>query len=130
MSAASGVTKTLEIFTKSFNRGDFNAMESLFASTGDVLGIGSDPTEWWSGRKQLMSVIEVQLKELAGATFEIEDTVSSDRWVAAKCAIAMPDGNKVPARLTVVTTSDGKIEHFHLSVGVANEDLLGHRLTT
>ena len=44
MSAASGVTKTLEAFTKSFNSGDFTAMESLFASTGDVLGIGTDPT--------------------------------------------------------------------------------------
>jgi hypothetical protein len=42
----------------------------------------------------------------------------------------MPDGTRAPARLTIVCTEDGKIEHFHFSVGVPNEETIGQELTT
>ena len=130
MTAGPGAMKTLEAFTEAFNTGDFKVMETLFARTGNILGIGTDPNEWWSSRELLMSVIAVQLEELAGTTLQLGETVGSDRWVAVKCAIAMPDGNEVPARLTLVSADDGRIEHFHLSVGVPNEELFSQALTT
>ena len=130
MPAAPEVIKALEAFVDAFNAGDSKAMGGVFASTRDVQGIGSDPGEWWAGRDRLLSVIETQLREMAGARFEFGETAGSDRWVAAKCAITMPDGTAVAGRVTVVCTADGHIEHFHFSVGVANEDLIGQALTT
>ena len=130
MPVTSGVKGTVSEFTDAFNRSDAEAMVGLFAATDDVLGIGTDPTEWWHGPAALLPVLRAQLQEMADATFEVGETVGAANWLAAQCSISTPGAPAIPARLTMVCTSDGRIEHFHLSVGVANEDLLGQTLTT
>ncbi len=130
MGVAPEVDKTLGDFVSEFNSGDSTAIAALFASTDDVLGIGTDPKEWWRGRATLMRVLEAQMKEMSGARLDISEKAGAGSWVAAQCSIGMPGGPATPARLTIVCTGDGLIEHFHLSVGAANEDVIGQTLTT
>ena len=37
---------------------------------------------------------------------------------------------RVSGRLTVALSPDGKVEHFHFSIGTANEEAIGQELTT
>jgi hypothetical protein len=130
MAVGAETEHALEPFVSAFNSGDAGAMAALFAASGDVLGIGTDPKEWWLGRDSLMPVLEAQLRELGGAQFRVEETAGSDRWLACKCSIDLPGAPAFPARLTMVYSADHLIEHFHLSIGVANEEALGQTLTT
>ena len=129
MAVGAETKHALEAFVSAFNSGDAVAMAALFAASGDVLGIGTDPKEWWLGRDTLMPVLEAQLRELGGAQFHVEETAGSDRWLACKCSIGLPGGPVLPARLTVAYSEDHLIEHFHLSIGVANEEAVGQTLT-
>jgi hypothetical protein len=130
MPASPDVQNAVDTFRDAANSGNPARVIDLVASTDDVLGIGSDPDEWWPGSDRLRSIFEVQLKEMAGAKFEFGELHGSGRWGAAQCAVVMPDGTRAPARLTIVCTEDGKIEHFHFSVGVPNEETIGQELTT
>jgi ketosteroid isomerase-like protein len=54
-------------------------------------------------------------------------------WAACQPMFRFPDGNGFAGRLTVVgakVEGGWKFAHFHLSVGVPNEDLIGRGLTT
>jgi len=130
MPVTSEVQATVQRFRDAFNAGDAGALGDLLASTPDVLGIGSDPQEWWPGRAKLMPVLEAQLQEMGGARFEFGELIGSGAWAAAPATIVMPDDTRVAGRLTMVCTDEGKIEHFHFSVGVANEEAIGQELTT
>jgi hypothetical protein len=130
MAVSTNARKTLDAFVSAFNDGDADAVLALFASSGDVLGIGTDPKEWWLGRATLDPVLVAQLREMGGAQFHVEETAGSDRWLACRCSIGLPGGPGFPARLTMVYSADHLIEHFHLSIGVANEEVVGQTLTT
>lgn len=130
MATANDVADTVSRLIDAFNSRDTRAVDALIADSGRVLGIGSDPDEWWVGRDRLVSVMKSQLEEMGGALWELRDAVSSDGWMAAKVRVRMPDGSSVPGRITVACTPDGKVEHFHFSIGVANEDAIGMDLTT
>lgn len=127
---ANDVADTVSRLIDAFNSRDTRAVDALIADSGRVLGIGSDPDEWWVGRDRLVSVMKSQLEEMGGALWELRDSVSSDGWMAAKVQVRMPDGSSVPGRITVACTPDGKVEHFHFSIGVANEAAIGMDLTT
>jgi len=130
MSATPDVQRTLEDLISSFNAGDVAAVGQVVASTDDVLGIGSDPDEWWLGRDRLLSVLETQMREMEGARWELGEVAGSSGWAAAPTDVVLPDGTRVPGRLTVALSPDGKIEHFHFSIGTTNEEALGQELTT
>ena len=54
-------------------------------------------------------------------------------WAADQPTIQMPDGTKMPARITLVAHREGdvwKIVQAHISVGARNEEVLGQTLTT
>lgn len=130
MATASDVADTVSKLIDAFNSRDIGAVDALIADSGRVIGIGSDPNEWWVGRERLVSVMKSQLEEMGGARWKLHDSVSSDGWMAAKAELRMPDGSSVPGRITVACTPDGKVEHFHFSIGVANEAAIGMNLTT
>src|SRR5690242_20405177 len=113
MPPSNEVKNAVDRFIEAVNGGQTEAIEGLVASTNDVLGIGSDPNEWWAGRERLLSVQKAQLKEMAGTHWELAEAAGGERWMAAKCTITTSDGTRVPGRLTVVCTKDGKIEHYH-----------------
>ena len=130
MTTATQVVEAAEKLIGAFNSRDLAALDALIAPGARVLGIGSDPDEWWLGHDRLVSVMTTQLEEMGGARWELRDPVSSDRWLAARADVHMPDGTRVSGRVTVACAHDGKVEHFHFSIGVTNEDAIGTHLTT
>lgn len=130
MATATQAAAAADKLIDAFNSRDVGALDALVARTDRVLGIGSDPDEWWLGHDRVVSVMTAQLEELGGARWELRDAVSSDGWMAAKADVHMPDGTRVPGRVTVACAPDGKVEHFHFSIGVTNEDAIGTELTT
>ena len=122
--------KTVDDLVSALNSGDVATVDKLVASTDNVLGIGSDPDEWWAGRERLLSVLEAQMREMAGARWELGEVTGSAGWAAAPTDVVLPDGTRVAGRLTVAVSPDGMVEHFHFSVGTANEEAIGQELTT
>lgn len=130
MATASEVADTVGKLIDAFNSRNIAEVDAVIADSGRVLGIGSDPDEWWVGRERLVSVMQSQLAEMGGALWELRESVSSDGWMASKVEVRMPDGSSVSGRITVACAPDGKVEHFHFSIGVANEAAIGMTLTT
>jgi len=105
----------------------------------DVLGVGSDPDEWWEGRTAFVKVIEAQIELMAASNvqllagtpriFEQGDVI----WAVDRPTVSLPDGTSTPMRLTVVASRQAgqlQIRHFHLSAGIPNEDHVGQELPT
>ncbi len=46
--------------------GDASTVERLFSRQSGVLGIGTDPNEWWAGYEAYARLFKAQLKEMAG----------------------------------------------------------------
>jgi len=104
---------------------------------GEVVFGGTDPEEWWEGRRTLLQVFKAQMQEMAGFKFAGSEPRAyrngSIGWVADRPRLQLPDGNEVPMRLTaVLQQQEGRwrLVQGHLSMGVRNEDALGKELTT
>lgn len=119
--------------------GDASAVPDLFAEDEPVLGIGTDPAEWWSGRETLLKVLAAQVEELhaVGARVEMGEVSAYELgdlgWAAARPTFTFGGENGFAGRLTVVaakSNDDWRIVHFHLSVGVGNDEVVGSELTT
>jgi hypothetical protein len=53
-------------------------------------------------------------------------------WVADRARVGLLDGQTIPFRLTMVChreDGDWKVVQWHISVGVANEEVVGKELT-
>lgn len=121
-----------------FNTGDASGVESFLSSADEVLGVGTDPREWWAGSEAFRAAWSTQPAEMhaAGLHFEAGDiqaiSEGSVGWFADQPTLKMPDGNGVPMRLTgVCRQEDGawKMVQFHLSIGAMNEESIGEELT-
>ena len=137
MSAADQLRKLLPDLYAAFSSGDATAWTEHLAD--DVVGIGSDPDEWWEGRDVLAQVADAQMREISGAggrltageprVFEHGDVA----WVVDAPTLRLGDGTEMPMRVTLVAVSDAgtpRLRHFHFSVGAANEQIFGQELTT
>ncbi len=120
-----------------FETGDVSAIDGILSREKDVLGIGSDPREWWAG-DALREAFLTQIPEMhgAGMRFEPGDVQAFSEgtvgWVANQPTVKLPDGGEIPMRFTgVCHREDGawKMVQFHLSVGAMNEETLGEELT-
>jgi hypothetical protein len=111
---------------------------STFSRQPGVLCIGTDPAEWWSDSPTLERVMAAQLQEMGARGVHViagnplgyqEGGVG---WAADQPTIQLPDGTKMPARITLVAHREGgawKIVQAHISVGARNEEVLGQTLT-
>jgi ketosteroid isomerase-like protein len=121
----------------SFSTGDLTAWEESVAE--DVIGVGSDPDEWWDGRATVLRVGKEQVEQMSAAGVQVTaglpvvveegDVV----WAIDRPTITAPEAPPASARFTVIATRrDGRlvVRHFHLSVGVSNEEVLGAELPT
>lgn len=116
--------------------GDDSFFDRTFSKKDGVLAIGTDPGEWWVGHAVITGVFKAQLQEMGGIKV-LPDTPlaygdGSVGWVAGQPTIKIPDGTKIPVRLTVVfqkERNDWKIVQWHFSSGISNEDLIGEPLT-
>lgn len=50
-------------FFESMSNGDVIAIENIFSRQAGVLGIGSDPNEWWADYDTIIGAFKKQLKE-------------------------------------------------------------------
>jgi hypothetical protein len=121
----------------SFSTGDPTVWASHIAD--DVIGIGSDPDEWWEGRTEFTRVVTTQLQEMSSAgvrmtageprIFQHGDVV----WAVDRPILHLGDGSNLPMRVTIIAISDAgtlRIKHDHYSVGSTNEDVFRQELTT
>jgi hypothetical protein len=120
----------------SLNTGDASIARTLVSKEPGILGIGTDPYEWWWG-DMFARALSAQIPEMfdAGMRFQQGNiqahSEGSVGWTADQPTLKLPHG-EVPMRLTAVWHQEEgswKIVQFHLSVGVPNQEMLGQELT-
>lgn len=133
----SDLTTYMKKMYEMFEAGSPAAADSLVSSVGGVLGIGTDPEEWWTDGA-VVAAFRTQVPEMHSAGMRLRSgevaaySEGSVGWVADRPVLHLPDGSAVPMRLTAVWHRDGdawKMVQFHLSVGVPNQDAIGTELT-
>lgn len=133
-----GLAEILSGMYSAFETGSPAVVEQIMSSESDIVGIGTDPEEWWTGGN-VRRAFEAQIPEMhaAGLRFRAGDiqafSEGSVGWVADQPTLTFPDGSGVPMRLTSVFRQEGgswKMVQFHLSIGVPNQAALGEELTT
>jgi SnoaL-like protein len=109
--------------------------DALSADPG-VLIIGSDPAEWWDRPDDLRRAVETQSEELQGLTVTVSHSEGwvegGIGWAAARADVALAEGQSVGLRITATLARRNggwKIVQAHISVGVANEEVVGKELT-
>jgi uncharacterized protein (UPF0548 family) len=136
MDDAADVRQLFEGLYGSLETGDASSWADALAD--DALVIGTDEAEWWQGKDAAMNVIRMQVQELhdAGVRYSASDpqvSMAADViLVADRPTAVLADGTALPMRLTVVATRDGGallIRQLHISVGMANEEVLQQDLT-
>jgi hypothetical protein len=94
----------------SFSSGDSTVWTSRTAD--DVIGIGSDPEEWWEGRSVVAGIVTAQVHEISeGRTrlvagdpriFEHGDVF----WSVDRPVLQLGDGTEVPMRVTFIAVAE------------------------
>ena len=78
----------------------------------------------------------VQQIHAAGVRFEGREAIFTHgdvAWVVDRPTISLQDGTSTQMRLTIVLTRHGNelnLNHFHLSAGAPNEDVIGEEFPT
>jgi len=133
MERSPSLEKELARLYEAFSQGDANLMEELTSSREGVVFIGTDPDEWFEDVSGIRALLEAQ----AGAGIAVvhgdprafeEGTVG---WVADRGHFELPDGTKVPFRITAVFHRENgtwKLVQEHASVAVSNEEAIGQEL--
>jgi ketosteroid isomerase-like protein len=119
-------------FYSALSSGDLSFIDRHFSTAEEVRGIGTDPSEWWSGHK-LMNVWKEQVAALGGSmpisAGDLEAYAEGDiGWVADRPTLDVGDGNPVAIRLTAVfrkEDGDWKLVQSHGSIGLPNESTFG-----
>ncbi len=120
-----------------FESGDPSTAPNFVSGEKDILGIGTDPSEWWLG-EAVFRAMNVQVPEMHGAGMRFQQgnvqafSEGSVGWIADQPTLKLPDGSVVPMRLTSVWHQEAdtwKMVQFHMSIGAANEEALGEELT-
>lgn len=103
-----------------FSSTDPRTIADAHSKTDDVLVIGTDESEWVEGGEAVGRAFEAQ----ASTTVEVKDLrcyeEGSVSWMAGRIEFVLPNGNRLPARVTgVAHKEDGswKIVQSHASVG-------------
>lgn len=132
-----GLAESVRRLYAVFNEGDPSLADELVSSESAILGIGTDPREWWQG-DAFRQAFRVQVPEMhgAGLVFEPGDpeahSEGSVGWTADRPTLRTQDGTGIPMRLTAVWRREAggwRLVQFHLSIGTANEEALGAELT-
>lgn len=119
---------------------DAETLSHLYSKHEAALVIGTDPTEWWAGFEEFMSVISAQLAEAherGGLQIEVtyvrgyED--GNVGWAAVRGVFEFAGRPELPFRLTAVLRVEQghwRLMQTHTSVGLRNEDVLDLTFTT
>jgi hypothetical protein len=114
--------------------GQPEGLQALIATGETTLAIGTDPQEWWTGQQAVLAALLAQIEATGGMPVEPGGPVAwrqgSVAWFADRPTLDV-DGTVINARCTgVAVLQDGawRAVQLHLSIGVGNEDVLGHAL--
>ena len=137
MAAADEMRELVDQLYGTFASGDSTVWTSRTAD--DVIGIGSDPDEWWEGRKAVASIVTAQLQETseAGTRLVAGDPRIVEHggvvWSVDRPVLHLGDGAEVSMRVTLIAVVEEgtlRLKHFHYSVGAGNEEVFRQELTT
>jgi len=117
----------------SLSTGDMSEIEKLYSHQEDILVIGTDPDEWWAGYASFACAHEAQYQHMGGnyriEAGELHAFVEGDvGWVGDRATIQMPDGQRIPIRMTCVFHREEggwKVVQQHVSVGAPNAEAFG-----
>lgn len=138
MQRSQGIQTMAQRFAEAIRRRDLGALDAVIAGGDDVLFIGTDPDEWWTGHETIMSLYEQQLAAmdpdgLGLGEFEVTAYEQGDGgWFAGRTAF-LASGEEVPVRISGCASRDGgdwRIVHLHVSIGIPNEQVVGRELPT
>lgn len=128
MERSTDLEAKLEELYSAFSTGDGDTAERLVTTRDGLVFIGTDPDEWFEDVASVRSLLEAQ----AGAGVQVEhgSPVAYEEgtvgWVADRGSFVLPDGTKVPFRITAVfrrEDGDWRLVQEHASVATANEDV-------
>jgi ketosteroid isomerase-like protein len=137
MAAAEDMRDLVDQLYDTFASGDSTVWTSRTAD--DVIGIGSDPDEWWEGQSVVASIVSAQVRQMseAGARLVADDPRIYEHgdvvWSVDRPVLHLGDGVKVPMRVTLIAVVEEgtlRLKHFHYSVGAVNEEVFRQELTT
>lgn len=124
-------------FYAGLESGDAAAVSDLFSTQDGLIGIGTDPSEWWEGHDTLSAIWRAQLGELGAIGVEDADPHGYERgdvgWVADRPTFVVGGETRIPFRITGVFERENgtwRFTQFHASIGIRNEDAVGTELTT
>src|SRR5688500_3771511 len=106
MSAVDEMRTLLNQLYASFATGDPGVWKSHVAE--NVIGIGTDPDEWWDGEAEVTEVVATQLKEMsdAGTRLTAGEPRIEERgdvvWAVDRPVLHTGDGGEAPMRVTVI----------------------------
>ena len=116
---------------------DSAAVDDLLSTRPEMLLLGTDAEEWWSGYDTVSSVVQEQLKEMQGITVDVSDVsgyADGDvGWGSARVRYTLPNGASNEIRFTgVLHREDGgwRMVQGHSSIGVPNEQAFGMSMPT
>jgi hypothetical protein len=113
-----------------------SAFSGSIADEDGTLLIGTDPSEWWDSREAISHAVLAQGEELKGARVTVTHAEGwvegAVGWGAVKLDVGFAPDAVVSLRFTATVTHrpDGwRIVQGHVSVGAANEEVVGRELT-
>ena len=130
MEESAGVRDGMLAFYGRFSSGDPEKFAAGIADVPGVSVIGSAPGEGHTGRGDWIATYEAMMAgEMTGTRLEGTDprgwAEGSLGFGVDEAAFVLPDGRRLPTRLTGVLRKDGgewKVVHLHFSVGVPDEE--------
>ena len=112
--------------------GDYAALRAAVASERDVLFIGTDPDEWWSGQEAVIGALttppDVEVTGGVVAEHEVLAYEAGDvGWAAIRGKVVFPGQAPIPLRVTLVCQRERSawgVVQWHGSIGVPNEEAI------
>jgi len=116
--------------------GDVETMRNLHSESEHVRLIGSDSNEWFQGHDEAIGIWEAHSREMPEADAKLLRLEAFENgetgWAALEQQRTLPDGATYIYRITMVLQLEAgawKVVQIHVSVPVANEEVLGVELT-
>jgi len=114
---------------EAYSNGDISFVKNFQSCQDGVLGIGTDPTEWWTDCETINKMNETQMQAMPEVKIVPGDVLAYSEgtvgWIADRARWKFPDGTEIPIRITAVLHKENgewKMVQLHGSFGVSNED--------
>lgn len=98
--------------------GDMTTVQELFIPGGELVVVGTDPNEWWSGRPAVVSALNAQVIQLGGLPLKAGDPIGWREGDVAWVADVPVMGGFTKFRLTAVAVlrDDWQFAQIHMSI--------------